>query len=169
MVAQKYENIKKISNKDKFVGRVTSREEEDSRMTTFSQKRLERAGSTNVPSLQQSTAILEEVTSMLHNFSNQSVNSSALTTRHTYSEKEDSIRAEPNEESFQGSYFWECMASFESHTNPVLSLTCHSNMLISTSMKSLKLWDLETNKIISDLTGNYLNGYVKCVVVEPEK
>jgi hypothetical protein len=40
-------------------------------------------------------------------------------------------------------------------------------MLISTSIKSLKLWDLETNKVISDLSGIHLNGFVKHVVVEP--
>lgn len=38
-------------------------------------------------------------------------------------------------------------------------------MLISTSNKSLKLWDLESNKIISDLTGAHLNGFIKSVVV----
>jgi WD40 repeat protein len=42
-------------------------------------------------------------------------------------------------------------------------------MLISTSTKSLKIWDLETSKIISDLSGNYLTGLVKYVLVEPER
>lgn len=175
VVAQKYENIKKIGNKDKFVGRVTSREDEDPRLTTFSQKRLERTNTnTNLSNVSQNSTInqnnviLEEVTSMMNNLSNQ--NQAQTVRNSSYCEKEET-RPEgiAAEESFQGSYFWESMATFEGHVNPVLSLTCHSNMLISTSMKSLKLWDLETNKIISDLTGNYLNGFVKCVVVEPEK
>jgi hypothetical protein len=87
VVAQKYENIKKIGNKDKFIGRVTSRDEEDPRMTTFSQKRLERAGSAAVPTLQQNNVILEEVTSMMQNLSNQSNNTSLLSVRNTYSDK----------------------------------------------------------------------------------
>lgn len=86
-MAQKYENIKKIGNKDKFIGRVTSREEEDPRMTTFSQKRLERANSSAVPTIQQNNVILEEVTSMMQNLSNQVGNNSSLSLRHTHSDK----------------------------------------------------------------------------------
>jgi hypothetical protein len=79
---------------------------------------------------------------MMQNLSNQTHNSS-LSTKQSYSEKEECVKVEQTgEESFQGNYFWESMASFEGHSNPVLSLTCHSNMLISTSMKNLKLWDL---------------------------
>lgn len=40
-------------------------------------------------------------------------------------------------------------------------------MLISTSTKSLKIWDLETSKIISDLSGAHLTGLVKYVMVDP--
>ena len=42
-------------------------------------------------------------------------------------------------------------------------------MLISTSTKSLKIWDLETSKIISDLSGSHLTGLVKYVMVDPER
>lgn len=36
-------------------------------------------------------------------------------------------------------------------------------------MKNLKLWDLESQKVISDLSGQHLNGLVKVVVIDPDK
>lgn len=46
-------------------------------------------------------------------------------------------------------------------------MTAHANILISTGTKSLKIWDLETSKIISDLSGTHLPGFVKYVMVDP--
>lgn len=46
-------------------------------------------------------------------------------------------------------------------------MAAHANILISTGTKSLKIWDLETSKIISDLSGPYLAGFVKYVMVDP--
>lgn len=46
-------------------------------------------------------------------------------------------------------------------------MATHANILISTGTKSLKIWDLETSKIISDLSGPHLAGFVKYVMVDP--
>jgi WD40 repeat protein len=62
---------------------------------------------------------------------------------------------------------WECLGKLDAHNSSVLSIATHANMLISTSTKSLKIWDLETSKIISDLSGSYLSGLVKYVLVHP--
>lgn len=61
------------------------------------------------------------------------------------------------------------MGKIDAHNSAVLSIATHANMLISTSTKSLKIWDLETSKIISDLSGAHLTGLVKYVLVEPER
>ena len=62
---------------------------------------------------------------------------------------------------------WECLGKIDAHSSSVLSIATHANMLISTSTKSLKIWDLETSKIISDLSGAHLTGLVKYVMVDP--
>jgi hypothetical protein len=57
------------------------------------------------------------------------------------------------------------LGKIDAHNSAVLSIATHANMLISTSTKSLKIWDLETSKIISDLSGAHLTGLVKYVLV----
>lgn len=42
-------------------------------------------------------------------------------------------------------------------------------MLISSSTKSLKIWDLDQTKIIADLSGPHLPGLVKYILVDPER
>mgnify|MGYP000872195221 CR=1 FL=1 len=44
-----------------------------------------------------------------------------------------------------------------------------SNCLISTAARNVKMWDLETGKIISDLGGQPLAGYVRSVLVDAER
>lgn len=48
-------------------------------------------------------------------------------------------------------------------------MALHSNILITTATRSLKIWDLENMKIISDLSGPHLAGLVKFVLVDPER
>jgi hypothetical protein len=62
---------------------------------------------------------------------------------------------------------WECLGKIDAHNSAILSMAAHANILISTGTKSLKIWDLETSKIISDLSGPYLAGFVKYVMVDP--
>lgn len=62
---------------------------------------------------------------------------------------------------------WECVSKFDAHNSSVLSIATHANMLISSSTKSLKIWDLEESKIIADLSGPHLPGLVKYVLVDP--
>lgn len=64
---------------------------------------------------------------------------------------------------------WECIGKIEAHNSAILSMAAHANILISTGTKSLKIWDLETSKIISDLSGPHLSGFVKFVMVDPER
>lgn len=64
---------------------------------------------------------------------------------------------------------WECVNKFDAHNSSVLSIATHANMLISSSTKSLKIWDLEESKIIADLSSPYLPGLVKYVLVDPER
>ena len=46
-------------------------------------------------------------------------------------------------------------------------MATHHNILITTATKSLKIWDLETSKILSDISGPHLSGFVKYVMVDP--
>ncbi len=64
---------------------------------------------------------------------------------------------------------WECLGKIDAHNSAILSMTAHANILISTGTKSLKIWDLETSKIISDLSGPHLSSFVKYVMVDPER
>jgi hypothetical protein len=48
-------------------------------------------------------------------------------------------------------------------------MATHHNILITTATKSLKIWDLETSKILSDISGPHLSGFVKYVMVDPER
>lgn len=45
----------------------------------------------------------------------------------------------------------------------------YSNFLISTANRSLKIWDIETNKLIADLSTMHLQNFVKHVSVHPER
>jgi len=47
------------------------------------------------------------------------------------------------------------------HAHPVQSLDTVGNLLYSTSLKSLKLWDLHEMKQISDIEAH--RGVIKCV------
>lgn len=49
VVFQKYESIKKLSAKDKFIGRT--REEEEVKLTTFKEKRMEKASNSSYQNL----------------------------------------------------------------------------------------------------------------------
>ena len=64
---------------------------------------------------------------------------------------------------------WECLGTIEAHSAPVISTAAHANMLISCSLKSVKIWDLETFKSISDLSGTHVGGLVKHVAVDRER
>jgi WD40 repeat protein len=64
---------------------------------------------------------------------------------------------------------WECVNRIDGHNCAVLSMDTYANMLVSTGAKTVKIWDIETNKMVSNLSGIYLNGNVRCVLVQPSK
>ena len=66
VVFQKYESIKKLSTKDKFIGRT--REEEEAKIITFKEKRIEKTHNSSYQNLLQlNTHNLEEVNSLMQN------------------------------------------------------------------------------------------------------
>jgi WD40 repeat protein len=42
-------------------------------------------------------------------------------------------------------------------------------MLVSAATRSVRLWDLETNQLNSDMTGTNLNSFVRCLAIVPDK
>jgi len=42
-------------------------------------------------------------------------------------------------------------------------------MLVSSATRSVRLWDLETNQLNSDITGTNLNSFVRCLAISQEK
>ena len=54
----------------------------------------------------------------------------------------------------------------DAHNSGVLSVAVHSNFLISTATKSIKVWDLESQKMIAELTAP---AAVKYVMIDPER
>jgi WD40 repeat protein len=43
----------------------------------------------------------------------------------------------------------------------------HESLLVSSATKNIRVWDLESRKLISDLTGPQLTGSVKYVLIDP--
>ncbi|KAL4435321.1 hypothetical protein ABPG74_022804 [Tetrahymena malaccensis] len=64
---------------------------------------------------------------------------------------------------------YECLAKInDAHTGQVFCVESHENFLFSTSVKSLKIWDLETLKCVSDIQAH--NHFVKgLAILEQEK
>lgn len=51
----------------------------------------------------------------------------------------------------------------------MLSLQSHGNMLISSANRSIRIWDLSDNKLISDIIHPNLNYFVRSLAVHHEK
>lgn len=66
-------------------------------------------------------------------------------------------------------YKWECLSTIDAHTSPILAIKNYKHMLISAATRNIRLWDLETNQMSSDITGLNLNSFVKALAVAPEK
>ena len=58
------------------------------------------------------------------------------------------------------------MWKIDAHSSGVLSVAVHSNFLISTANKSIRIWDLETHKSIAELQAP---AAVKHVMIDPER
>ena len=61
---------------------------------------------------------------------------------------------------------WDCMWKIDAHASGVLSIAVHSNFLITTANKSIRIWDLESRKLIAELQAP---GAVKHVMIDPER
>jgi len=59
---------------------------------------------------------------------------------------------------------WECVWKVDAHVSGVLSVAVHSNFLISTANKSIRLWDLESMKMIAELPAP---SAVRHVMIDP--
>lgn len=59
---------------------------------------------------------------------------------------------------------WECVWKVDAHASGILSVAVHSNFLISTANKSIRLWDLESMKMIAELQAP---SAVKHVMIDP--
>ncbi len=46
-------------------------------------------------------------------------------------------------------------------------MAVHESLLVSSATKNIRVWDLESRKLISDLTGPQLTGSVKYVLIDP--
>jgi WD40 repeat protein len=64
---------------------------------------------------------------------------------------------------------WDCLTTFDAHATPVLAIENYKNYLISTATRNVRIWDLETNKLESDITGPSLPSFVKNVIVHQDR
>ncbi|CAF1562167.1 unnamed protein product [Rotaria magnacalcarata] len=55
-------------------------------------------------------------------------------------------------------------ASFVAHTDPVCSLTQYDNHLYSSSNKCLKVWDMQTLKLINEIQTDSRNGWLRILM-----
>ena len=158
VIQEKYQSMRNIFNKDKFIGR----KKDDEIASGAKDRKLNQSVNSK------SAVTLEEVNNLLENFNvNQSVRLKNKVTYEEMSDPGEKIEIEGKEADYSKNR-WDCLGKIETNSGPVLSLATHANMLISTGTKSLKIWDLETSKVISDLSGPHLSGFVKFVAVNPE-
>jgi WD40 repeat protein len=66
-------------------------------------------------------------------------------------------------------YKWECMATIDAHISPVLCVKNYDNCLISGGTRNIRLWDLVTNQLKSDINGPNLHSFVKSLAISKEK
>lgn len=61
---------------------------------------------------------------------------------------------------------WECVWKVDAHNSGVLSMSLHENFLISTATKSIRIWDLESGKMMAELQAP---SAVRYVMIDPER
>jgi WD40 repeat protein len=66
-------------------------------------------------------------------------------------------------------YKWECVSTIDAHTSPILAIKNYKRLLISAATRNIRLWDLETNQMTSDINGLNINSFVKSLAIAPEK
>lgn len=184
---EKYQSMRSLFNKDKFIGRP-SREEEfntvisaskdlkyllaNPSLSPFVRNTLTPVRQTGNPNpirgnLASNTSMIDEVNVMLEQLKSGSRVKRSL----NYEEEayNDTDKCEENVKAEFSRHKWECVTTIDAHSSPILSLAVYENFLISAATRNIRVWDLETNKIQSDITGPSLNSFVKATVVHREK
>lgn len=150
VVQEKYQNIKNLVSKDKNIGRQAP--DEVGGFVKPDAKRPERPNK----------VMMEELDGMLDTFDKlKKVRSYTALEENIGREARDRDREEREaREGREGREErgvseeqtvnrWECVTKIEAHSSSILSIAVHSNFLISTATKSLKIWDLENKKVIA--------------------
>ena len=77
---------------------------------------------------------------------------------------EEIVERKDSEGESAGVNRWECVWKVDAHSSGVLSVAVHSNFLISTASKSIRLWDFESMKMIAELQAP---SAVRHVMIDP--
>lgn len=160
MVNEKYQSIRNLVSKDKNIG-----------TQEISSSKVERKATMERSSLNHK-ATMEELDGMLDKL--EMMDKDKLKKVRSYSNFEESERDAAREEKGSGEAEfgvnrWECLAKIDAHGSGVLAVAAHEGCLISTASKSIKVWDLETRKLISELAGPQVLGSVRYVSIDPER
>jgi WD40 repeat protein len=59
------------------------------------------------------------------------------------------------------------MTKEQSHASSIYAIASYGNQFYSTSSKSLKIWNLETMSVVSDIGAH--QSYIRCLAVWPER
>ena len=150
-VQEKYQSIRNLLSKEKNSSKI--RDDEN-----FKERR----------GFQRSLSIMDEINEMNNQLDriDKLKRTTSISDEDRFSDKISEKMSEAFEQTVNK---WECLGTIEAHNGPVISTAAHANMLISSSLKNVKIWDLETFKTISDLSGMYLGGLVKHVIVDRER
>ncbi|EGR29940.1 kinesin motor domain protein, partial [Ichthyophthirius multifiliis] len=71
---------------------------------------------------------------------------------------------------FNSIYKWECKWKIQdAHQSQVYQIQSHENLLFSTSVKSLKIWDIEAQKSISDINAHQQGNVKGLYIIQDEK
>lgn len=76
---------------------------------------------------------------------------------------------ERNSTDGEGLLRWECVSKIDAHNSGVLALAGYEGCLLSAASRSIKMWDLETKKMVTELTGPHVLGSVRYLSIDPER
>jgi WD40 repeat protein len=176
IIQDKYQSMRTLFDKDKFIGRPI-REEENNINYTNNAKDQRKYNYPPSPNTYHNklppghASVIDELNSMAEKLKSnfRGIKKSLNLIEESSPDEENKEVPEIDRSLSFTKYKWECLSTIDAHTSPILAIKNYKHMLISAATRNIRLWDLETNQMSSDITGLNLNSFVKALAVAPEK
>lgn len=86
--------------------------------------------------------MMDELNDMMDNIDKMKKSKSVMPALDESFDKEANKEERNSAESEHHLNRWECVGKIDAHNSSILSMALHSNILITTATKSLRIWDL---------------------------